>query len=157
MERAEIETLYQEYFPDEEIVNICRNIVWADGRWSKPWKYEIADLLNSDFINEYCEDEIPDALVSQRLLYSIVKKAKADAFPIEEWSLFEIPYGDKDGQVWSFVNTQEYYQYHTLGQKDVIIRSLDFYALYTGFVSPSSVENHVMVDKQTCSDAVYVI
>lgn len=152
MECTEVKRLYQEYFPDEKIVDICRCVVWADGHHSAPWQYEL-----DDFLNKHDNEDIKDLLIQQYLLYCIVKKAKEDVFPIEDWSLFELPYNDKDGQVWTFVNTQEYQQYHKLGQKDVTIHSLDFYALYTGFVSPSSVENHAMVDKQICSDAVYVI
>lgn len=153
MERTEMETLYNNYFPDEGIVEICKKIVWADGHHTNPWVNK-EDLLR--FHDDY-EDEDEDDLWEQRFLYRIVEQAKHDNFAIEEWDLFEIPYGDKNGQIWCFANKKDFYQYHTLKQTDVNIGAIDFYVVYTGEVFPSALDNHGcnMVIKSTCQEAVY--
>lgn len=158
MECIEIEKLYNDYFPDERIVEICKKIVWADGHHANPWVNK-EDLLSDEFRNDYEDDELIRLLLEQQMLYFIVTKAKQDNFTLEEWDLFEVPYADENGQIWCFANKKDFHQYHTLKQMDINIGSIDFYVAHTGEVFPSALEKdkHGFADvtKATCQEAIY--
>lgn len=91
---------------------------------------------------------------------SAIRKALQDNFPIEEWYLFEVPYGDKEGIIVYFVNKEDYDNVHW-HKKDTDIRSLCFDCRYDKLYAQPMKEvtdenGTTLVEVKTCQEAIVV-
>lgn len=91
---------------------------------------------------------------------SAIRKALRDNFALEEWYIFEVPYGDKEGIIVYFVNKEDYDNVHW-HKRDTDIRSLCFDCPYDKlYAQPmkevSDEKGTTLVEVKTCQEAIFV-
>ena len=141
---------------EKNIIDICKTITWANmckgypTYWERNSRIKKREIKDTDDLYDYKEE-----MLAKEMLKKIVKRCVAEHFPIQNYSIFEIPYGDKNGWIMDFVNTKEYEDYHKNGNKSTKIHEIDFWVSFTGFAIPQTNNNGCQRDSKTCIDAVY--
>lgn len=141
---------------EKKIIRICKTITWANMCKGYPTYWEgnstikKREIKDADDLYDYKEE-----MLAKEMLKKVVKRCVAEHFPIQNYSIFEIPYGDKKGWIMDFVNTKEYEDYHKNGNKRTKIHEIDFFVSFTGFAIPQTNNNGYQCDSKTCIDAVY--
>lgn len=142
---------------EKDIIEICKTIKWEYMHqiYSTYWeanstikKYEIKD---ADALYDYKEE-----ILAKEMLQRIVKRCISEHFPIQNYSIFEIPYGDRNGWIMEFVNTKEYEDYHKNNNKNIKIHEIDFWVTFNGYAIPQMIDNNgYQCNAKTCIEAVY--
>lgn len=114
-----------------EVLKICKQLKYEDGIKSC-WNDIHEDVINQ---TEELED-IKDNIMFNYMLYKVVKRCYEEAFPIQEYRLFEIPYSDKKGWIMDFVHGQDYDDFHIKGLRNIKFREIDFYVEKNGIAIP---------------------
>lgn len=143
---------------EKSVIEICKIIAWEYMHQGYPtyWegnstirKHEIKD---ADDLYDYKEE-----MLAKEMLKKVVKRCISEHFPIQNYSIFEIPYGDKNGWIMDFVNTKEYEDYHKNGNKNIKIHEIDFWVPFTGYAIPQTKDNNgYQCDSKNCIDAVHI-
>ena len=102
------------------------------------------------------QSEFKDELEAKEMLLKVCRKCLQDGFPLEEYCLWEIPYGDKRGHIICFVHIKDYEEHHDF-KKDIKIREIDFWCPYNSRMAiPQGLDNNSnQYDCETCFEAVY--
>lgn len=112
-----------------------------------------------DIYNRNVFDEDVEGFLQNLLFFYICQRCKEDGFDLTLYQLHEIPYSDENGQMWNFVNREEYQAYHVGKDKTVKISSIDFFVHYNGHVEPLYLQNDgirgfCQKNKLRCQDAI---
>ncbi|MBY6889392.1 hypothetical protein HYH68_16490 [Clostridium botulinum] len=121
-----------EAFDEEnEILKICKELKYGNGS-------EFCWNNISKNIVEYFEEleDIKDEIEFNYMLYKVVKRCYQEKFPIQEYRLFEIPYGDNNGWIMDFVHGQDYDNFHIRKLKNIKFREIDFWVKKNGIAIP---------------------
>lgn len=131
-------------------IDKCKKIeALHGGYFEKVWvdKKSIKDIDD--------DEELNDIKICNQMLFKVVDRCIKERFPIEEYMLFEIPYGDKSGWIMDFVNKDDYYKYHELGMKEIKIREIDFWVTHNGKAIPQKLESSNQYNAKNCFESVY--
>ena len=126
--------------------------------WNSLTRIECADLKmyeNLGYTYEDLEDEIMRNRQFNFILIKIVQRCISESFPIQEYFLFEIPYSDSEGVIWSFVNQEDYEDYHIRGLHNTKLRWIDFWVSHKGCVTPLKLIGSIQIEVSSCSEALY--
>ncbi|NFO30981.1 hypothetical protein FDB41_11935 [Clostridium botulinum] len=141
---------------EKNIIEICKNISWQymyrgyPTYWEENSTIKKYEIIDADDLYEYKEE-----MLAKEMLKKVVKRCVVENFPIQNYNIFEIPYGDKKGWMMDFVNTKEYEEYHKNGNKNIKIHEIDFWVTFTGYAIPQINNNGCQHDSKTCNEAVY--
>lgn len=145
---------------EKGIIEICKSISWEymHRGSSESWTYweenstiKKHQIKDDDDLYDYKEE-----MLAKEMLKKVVKRCVEEHFPIQNYSIFEIPYGDKNGWMIDFVNTKEYEDYHKNGNQNTKIYGIDFWVNFTGYAIPQTTDSRgYQIDSKTCIDAVY--
>lgn len=117
---------------DKKAIKIAKNIKYIDG---KPLSNRTAELVK------------------------VVYKCLKDKFPIEKYSLFDVPYRDRSGLIMCFMHQRDYKDYLDSGNRDMKIREIDFWCPYDNNLAiPQGVDKDGnRYNCHTCQEAVHSI
>ncbi|WP_026883706.1 hypothetical protein [Clostridium akagii] len=142
---------------EKKIIEICKSISWAymhrgcPTYWAENSTIKRHEIIDTDTLYDYKEE-----MLAKDMLKKVVKRCVSECFSIQNYSLFEIPYGDKKGWMMIFVNTKEYEEYHKNGNKSIKIQEIDFWVSFTGYAIPQiNDKNGHQSDSKTCINAIY--
>lgn len=106
------------------------------------------------------EDEYDEYEYTYNLIIKVCRKSLIDGFPIEDYANWEVPYGDEDGVLMSFVNKNEWGTGENYNPK---CRCIDFWcqrdfdiAIPLGMAYiPEEFPKWNNVPFETCGEAIY--
>ncbi|ACA57560.1 hypothetical protein FDC45_15955 [Clostridium botulinum] len=122
---------------EKNIIQICKSISWEymhkgyPTYWEENSTIKKHEIIDADDLYEYKEE-----MLKKEMLKKVVKRCVAEHFPIQNYNIFEIPYGDKEGWMMDFVNTKEYEEYHKNDNKNIKIHEIDFWVEKNGEAIP---------------------
>lgn len=120
--------------------------------WEENSTIKEHEIIDADDLYEYKEE-----MLAKEMLKKVVKRCVAEHFPIQNYNIFEIPYGDKKGWMMDFVNTKEYEEYHKNGNKNIKIHEIDFWVEKNGEAIPQlyNPKTGHQSDATDCKSAVW--
>jgi len=150
---------------DALAIQLAKKIIYLVGGYPdgypKFWKCNSETSRNfMKYGLEYYEAAIFDfkaELLLKESLLKVCRKCIIDDFPLQDYYLFEIPYGDSNGCFMDFVHSAEYDSHHSKPKENDCIHEIDFWCGYNSKLAIPQGTDKIcsQFDCDTCQDAVY--